>query len=202
VPSVVKFLKNIITKQPEKPLSLLKIMKNLIFLQIMSMLLLFSCKKEELSKISGTATINNNLELDINLQTYIGYGFLFSEGKLVTTTGSPKPDITIGNDGSLTNLILQTDNYKDSFYIAGEYTDAISTEAAFDALTSFTFPTWESWAYSIKPNQIWIFRTSAEKYAKIRIISTISEVRNTRDYAECTFEWVYQPDGSLTFPGK
>ncbi|MCX6333418.1 MAG: hypothetical protein NT092_03845 [Bacteroidia bacterium] len=151
------------------------------------------------TKTSGTETIDNSL---YGTTVYYGIGFNFSAAEKVSSLATPKPDITIGNDGTLTNLILQTDNYKDSFYKAGEYTDANSAEKAFDALTSLIFPTWESWAYSIKPNQIWIFRTSAEKYAKIRIITTLSEARYSRDYAECTFEWVYQPDGTLTFPGK
>jgi hypothetical protein len=55
---------------------------------------------------------------------------------------------------------------------------------------------------SIRNNQIWIYRSGSENYSKFRIISTKSEPGNMRDYAECTFEWVYQPDGTLTFPGK
>ena len=27
-------------------------------------------------------------------------------------------------------------------------------------------------------------------------------INNELDYGECTFEWVYQPDGSTTFPVK
>jgi hypothetical protein len=69
-------------------------------------------------------------------------------------------------------------------------------------LTSFTVPEWKVWADSVMPNQIWIYRSGTEHYAKIRIISTVSETRSGHDYAECTFEWVYQPDGTLTFPGK
>ena len=54
----------------------------------------------------------------------------------------------------------------------------------------------------INANQVWVYRTGTETYAKIRIISTVNEIRDDMPYGECTFEWVYQPDGSLTFPGK
>lgn len=165
-------------------------------------LLLTACSKNDDPDTAGTETINNELTFDQQLQTFIGYGFSFSKAKLVSIVESPPPDITVSNDGTLANLILQTGNFKNSFHMAGEYPDAATARQEFDKLTSITFPDWKVWAFGIKANQIWIFRTSTEKYAKIRIISTLSEDRGTQDYAECTFEWVYQPDGSLTFPGK
>lgn len=161
-----------------------------------------SCDNKDEPDLSGNATISNELTFDQQSQTYNSYGFLFSKGELVSILGTPPPDITVDNDGTLDNLILQTGNFKNSFYKAGEYGDASSAKQAFDKLTTITVPVWESWAFGIRPDQIWIFRTSTEKYAKIRIISIISEVRASLNYAECTFEWVYQPDGSLTFPGK
>jgi len=54
----------------------------------------------------------------------------------------------------------------------------------------------------LKPNQIWLYRSGTERYAKIRIISTKLDITKDPDYAECTFEWVYQPDGTLTFPAR
>ena len=105
--------------------------------------------------------------------------------------------------GHLTNLILQANNLNNSFYKAGEFADATSAQQAFKNLTSLPVPQsadWTEWAYSIKPNQVWIYRSGTEHYSKFRIISTKSQTGVPRDFAECTFEWVYQPDGSLTFP--
>jgi hypothetical protein len=174
-------------------------MKKCLSVIILIFLLFPGCKKANDPKLSGTDTIDNLL---YGTGPYYAIGFSFSEAKKISTLSDPDPDITIDNDGSLTNLILQTDNFKNSFYMAGEYADAASAIQAFNNLNSVSVSQWEIWAYSIKPNQIWIFKTSNEHYAKMRIISTISETRNSWDYAECTFEWVYQPDGSLTFPGK
>ncbi len=175
-------------------------MKKTISITCILCLLLISCNKNDDPDTSGTATINNELTLDPKLNTYIGYGFLFSKAQLVSIVDSPPPDITIENTG--TSLILQTGNFKDSFYKEGEYSDAAAASLAFDNLKSLTVPKWESWGSGIEPNQIWIFKNSTEHYAKFRIVSTKSGNGTSQDYAECTFEWVYQPDGTLTFPGK
>jgi hypothetical protein len=52
----------------------------------------------------------------------------------------------------------------------------------------------------IKDNQVWIYKSGTETYTKFRIISTVNETRSNVPYGECTFQWVYQPDGSTTFP--
>ncbi len=164
----------------------------LLFLQV-------SCKKDKIPETSGTATIDNTTLL---AQTYYVYGFLFSEAKKVSTLDTPPPDITVDNDG--TNLLLQANNLRNSFYNAGEYNDAASAATAYNNLKSASVQetAWTGLAYPLKVNQVWIYRSGTTNYAKFRIISTIAEVRSGRNYAECTFEWDYQPDGTLTFPGK
>jgi hypothetical protein len=158
-----------------------------------------SCKKKDAPDTSGNVTIDNTLYAPTNPYAI---GFSFSLAKKVSTLDNPPPDITIDNDGTLTNLILQADNPKNSFFKVGDYADATSAEQAFINLTTASVPVWLVWAFGIKPNQVWIFRTADEHYAKIRIISIVSEVRDNRNFAGCTFQWTYQPDGSLTFPPK
>jgi hypothetical protein len=172
--------------------SLSVILAFLLFIQV-------SCKKDKIPDTSGIVTIDNTTQL---AQTYYVYGFLFSEAKKVSTLETPPPDITVDNNG--TNLFLQQNNLRYSFYNAGEYTDAASAETAYNNLTSATVPEtdWVGLADPLKTNQVWIYRSGTTHYAKFRIISTIAEVRSGRNYAECTFEWEYQPNGTLTFPGK
>lgn len=156
-----------------------------------------SCKKDEVP-LAGTITLNNEL---YGAGPYYSKGFSFSKAELVSTL-SQGFDIVITNDGTTANLILQASNFKNSFSLAGSYNDESSAKQAFTALTQPVVDNWVEWAFGIKPNQIWIFRTGSDTYAKIRIISTESVARTPRDYAACTFEWAYQPDGTLTFPGK
>jgi hypothetical protein len=173
--------------------------KSLFIILPLLILIQASCKKDNTPDNSGTVTIDNTT---LFAQTYYVYGFLFSEGKEVSTLDSPPPDITVDSDG--TNLLLQANNLKNSFYKAGEYPDASSAETAYKNLTTASIPetNWLGLAIPLKKNQVWIYRSGTNHYAKFRIISTIAEIRSERNYAECTFEWAYQPDGTLTFPGK
>lgn len=177
-------------------------MRNITFILMFLFCLLSACSKNNLPDTSGIATINNILTFDNSHQTWIVYGFSFAEAKLVAKLRADSPGVSIDNDGTLSNLILQEYNLQNTFYKAGNFATAEEAQLAFDNLTSISVPRWVEWADSVKANQVWIYRSSTEHYAKIRIISTVSEVRNSRDFAECKFEWVYQPDGTLTFPGK
>lgn len=176
------------------------IMRRWVSILFLLFLSISSCDKNNDPDVSGTATINNELTLDQQLQTYINYGFLFSQAKQVSIVDTPPPDIIAYRDG--TTLSFEANNLKSSFFKYGEYADQSSAKNAFDNLTSANITQWIDSATPLKPNQVWIYRSGTERYAKIRIISTLFETRGTFEYAECTFEWVYQPDGSLTFPGK
>jgi hypothetical protein len=151
------------------------------------------------TKTSGTETIDNSL---FGTGPYYAMGFNFSSAAKVSSLSTPKPDIVLETGETADILILQTVAGINGFYLKGEYADQASATQAFDNLTSVVVPEWVDWANPVKPNQIWIYRSADEHYAKIRIISTSYQDLDPRDYAECTFEWVYQPDGSLTFPGK
>jgi hypothetical protein len=172
-------------------------MRKILSTGLLMIISLSSCNKNVIIPTQGIITINN---ITAQSQTYYVYGFLFSEAKLVTTLDNPDPDITVDSDG--TYLYLQTTSLNNSFFRFGEYDDETTAIEAFKGLKSITNPQWAEWADKAGPNQIWIFRSGTDHYAKIRIISTVAEVRDGRNYAECKFEWVYQPDGSLTFPGK
>ena len=168
----------------------------------MLLVLMPGCTKDQ-PKVSGTETINSTL---YGSGPYYAYGFSFSEGKQLATDGTPLPDITLVADVDINDiirrLVLQTENFKDSFFKFGEYSSAALAQEAFTGLTSANVTQWAGLADTVRANQVWIFRTATEHYAKFRVISTVAEMRNNIAYGECTFEWAYQPDGTLTFPGK
>ena len=56
-----------------------------------------------------------------------------------------------------------------------------------------------SLANPLEKNQVWTFRTSANKFGKILIKDVKAFVKDTENYAETTFLWEYQPDGSMVF---
>ena len=175
-------------------------MEKLISILLLSALLLTSCNKDRKPDLSGTAIIDNELVLDEKLQTYINFGFLFSEAGLASSAGTPKPDIIVFRDGD--NISFEANNLKASFWKFGEYDGEQAAKTAFNNLTSASPGQWVESANLLKINQIWLYRSNAERYAKIRIISIVTEDRQDFDYVRCSFEWAYQPDGTLTFPGK
>jgi hypothetical protein len=177
-------------------------MKSLFVIIFLASVVFFGCQKDTAPAGSGTVTIDNKT---YQSTTYYIYGFSFSKAKKVSTLENPGPDITIYvNSDTPGNswLYLQADNLNPSFAKIGDYPDAASASAAFDNLTTVGTYQWADLAEPIVPNQVWVYKTGTPTYAKIRIISTVNEIRNNLPYGECTFEWVYQPDGSTTFPAR
>ena len=162
---------------------------------------LSGCTKDETTSNAGTVTIDNKI---YQSTTYYAYGFSFSKAKKVSTLENPAPDVTLFviADTPPNRLTLQVSNLTPSFFKLGDYPDAQSASTAFDNLKTVGNYQWTEMADPISANQVWAYRTGTECYAKFRIISTVNEIRNNLPYGECTFEWVYQPDGSTTFPVK
>ena len=181
------------------------IMKKIHLLIWILVIALTGCKKDNNPANSGTATIDNKL---YGTTTYYALGFTFSTGKKTSTLNVPPPDLTIDGFDVLINnkdslvLSFYADNYLPSFFLYGTYPDAASASEAFTGLKSFTAPQWTDLGDNVNANQIWLFRTGAPTYAKHRIVETKRAPGPIKPDAECTFEWVYQPDGSMSFPGK
>lgn len=179
--------------------------KILITVLIAAFLPAGSCKKDETPDTRGTVTIDNTTTLGST--TYFVWGFLFSGAKKVTTRDTPRPDVTVDSDG--TSILFMTENEKNSFFLSGEFSSASAAKTAFDNLTSATVAEnqWLGLAIPVVQNQVWIYRAGSrtsgnDHYAKMRIISTRTEPGDVKPFAECTFEWQYQSDGTLTFPAK
>ncbi len=176
-------------------------MKKIVFILFSIFSILSGCTKKEPTRTSGTDTINNIIYFST---TYYGYGFSFSGAKLIATTVNPGPDIAIyvNIDNITPILTLQSNNLKPSFFKVGDFANETTAQSAFDNLKTFSVTQWQDMADPISSNQVWIYRSGNDDYTKFRIVSTVNETRQGIAYGECTFQWVYQPDGSLTFPGK
>jgi hypothetical protein len=176
-------------------------MKRVVLILTSLIVILAGCTKKEPTRTSGIDTIDNITYFNT---TYFNYGFSFSGAKLVSTNLNPGPDITIFvNPGNNTpTLTLQTNNLKPSFFKAGDFPDEATAKTAFDNLKTVSVTQWLDMADPISANQVWIYRSGTDIYTKFRIISTVNETRLSVPYGECTFQWIIQPDGSSTFPGK
>jgi hypothetical protein len=186
-------------------LSLYQVMKRIILISVGLLVLLTGCIKDGKPMFSGTITIDNIL---YGAGPYYAKGFSVPTGTLESTLNNPLDLITILEDHDIDynvrKLYFSTSNYKNSFSLFGNYNNESSASQVFNNLTSFSIPSWVELADSVRANQIWLYKTSSNNYAKIRVISTYTEKRDNMvfPYAECKFEWVYQPNGTTTFPGK
>jgi hypothetical protein len=181
-------------------------MKQTLFLVLVLALALAACKKDKKTADAGTATIDN---ITYRSSTYYILGFTFSTGQKVSTDETPGPDIAVyvnaDNPNVAPRLYLAANTLKPAFYKAGEYADSTAAINAFENLKTFSASLWLDLADPILPNQIWIYRSGGEEtYSKFRIIKTVIDKRTvlgqTVDFGQITFEWVHQPDGTLTFP--
>jgi hypothetical protein len=177
-------------------------MKRIVFIIIAILSFLSGCTKKEATRTSGIDTIDN---ITYFSTTYYNYGFSFSGAKMVATTTTPGPDIVIyvnADNPATPRLTLQSNNLNPSFYKAGDYPDETTAQTAFNNLKTVSVTQWQDMADPINDNQVWIYKSGTNHYTKFRIISTVDTTKQSVPYGECTFQWVYQADGSLTFPGK
>lgn len=177
---------------------------SLLYILLLFFLLQVSCKKDEPPPTSGTVTIDNTRTLG---QTYYVYGFLFSKAQKVSTLSDPYDVLTVDaydvhSSGTADSIYFDAHAIKEQFFLFGKFANEATASTEFKNLVSFSSPPWKYSPVTVRENQIWLFRTSKDKYAKIRIIKTVAGKKDVKPFAECTFEWEYQPDGTLTFPGK
>ncbi|HPC98522.1 MAG TPA: hypothetical protein P5257_06340 [Bacteroidales bacterium] len=180
-------------------------MKNKLWLPAFAIVFLTGCTKESGPVYSGTMTINNKPVA--TTPTYYTEGFHVPTGKKVADINNSRDIISVASvfgpaDYTPIKINFITNNFKNAFFRFGGYSSSQEAVASFNNLKQFTPPLWTELGDSVAANQIWLYRTDDDRYAKIRIISTLHEKRPDmpRPYAECTFEWVFQPDGTMTFP--
>lgn len=166
------------------------------------MLLFAGCGGDD-QNLSGTITLTNEL-YDAD-SYYYALGLSFDEGKEVPTQPDQyRADITVQagpvTTGGPSVPYLSANTLNPPFALAGEYASEGEARNAFDDLKSPGTLSWLGLATPLKANQVWVVRTRQSTYAKIRIIEVVIDTSANPDYASCKFEWVWQPDGTATFP--
>ncbi|MFN2313069.1 MAG: hypothetical protein ABR531_01340 [Bacteroidales bacterium] len=171
------------------------------------MMLLAGCGKDD-QKTSGTITLTNELFERDNY--YYALGLSFDEAKAVPTQPDQyRADITLMagtlQGGTAAEPFLSANTFEPAFAFMGEYATESEAVTAFRALkdASSLFSAlffFVDLAAPLKKNQIWVIRTRENTFAKIRIIDVVLDIAPNPDFASCRLEWVWQPDGSATFP--
>ena len=164
------------------------------------------CNRDD-QQFSGTITLTN--ELFDGDPYYYALGLSFDEAKAVPTLpNQERADITLMAGtipgGTSVEPFLSANTLEPAFALMGEYATESEAVNAFRALTDasslssvFSFL---DLAAPLKKNQVWVVRTRDHTFAKLRIIDVVLDTEPNPDFASCKLEWVWQPDGSATFP--
>jgi len=166
--------------------------------------LLTTCRKEEKVKLSGESVISTKL---YGTGPYYTYGFSFSTGKNHPYPGSGSVRIDLvaqaltDLQGNLTGVLLASPENDKAFYTNGTFGDSSSALAFFSGYSEVKTTSFSALSDTIAVNQVITYRSVVPTYAKILITSVKFLPDNlTGQYAEVTFRWVYQPDGTTLFP--
>jgi hypothetical protein len=165
------------------------------------MILFAGCGRDD-QKTSGTITLTSEL-YDAG-SYYYALGLSFDEAEAVPTLPDQyRVDITV-RAGPVTTggpevAYLSVNTLNPPFALIGTYGSESATKTAFDALKNLGALTYVDLAAPLAANQVWVVKNRDSKYAKLRIID-VSLTLTPESLASCTIEWVYQPDGSATFP--
>ena len=172
-----------------------------------SVLLLFAfsgCEKEENPDTSGEATLTSDRFLEGS--TYSIYGFSFEQGEVIKYNPAGEgiiPDFFImpvtGTGGQPTGALLDSPNQNKSFSLTAEFSDSSLALQYFSDYKNIIDSNYVSLANPLEKNQVWTFRTAANKFGKILIKDVKAFVKDTENYAETTFLWEFQPDGTPEF---
>lgn len=173
-------------------------------LYIVILFTLFSCSKED-SKPSTSGEILLSSQIIGDQTSYHSEGFSFETAKKVkySLTSSSVPDILIERfiniQGEVIGGNLTSPKNEAAFYKAGEFSSLTEAETYFNQLLSFTASTFTPTMQNIQPNQVYIFQSRSNKYAKILIksVNIIEGVPSKN--SQVTIQWAYQPNGEKAF---
>ena len=160
----------------------------------------FSCEKKNDPAYSGEILLSSEQLLSGQLYSY--YGFTFEDGKIAVYPAGALvvADLYIIYNDFNQQVILQSSNQIDAFYMNGDFQSAGEAESNYNGYTEVTASNFQPQAVNVLENQIWTIKTSVDKYAKIWIRDIQFKTGALSEYVELTIRYQYQPDGSKTFP--
>ncbi|NJK97483.1 MAG: hypothetical protein HC905_23555 [Bacteroidales bacterium] len=177
-------------------------MKNIILFAI-AFALLLSCKKEnEEVKTSGEVILSTQI-LGGEPNYYV-QGFSFATAQILkyNKTSNTNPDLVPENNtqNEILGANIESPNNDKAFYKAGEFSTLTEAQTFFNTIKEAGSVVFEQKIYNVKANQVYLYKSRSDTYAKFLVKSTETMDGPLTDYVKITIEWVYQPDGSLIFP--
>jgi hypothetical protein len=181
-------------------------MKKIVWFWIGCFLLVAGCDEDSSPPTTGEVTITSELVLEGD--TYTFNGFSFELGKVVYCNPQSckiEPDLIVIPDNSGEEIIayleiLNNVQEKPLMALAAEFADWNSALDFFNNYNQIADSlSYSFWAKPALEYQVWVVKTLRGKYGKIAIKNVVTYLNGTKPYAEITFKWAYQPDGSTLF---
>lgn len=181
-------------------------MRTKTWLWIGCFILLYGCEKNDPPRTSGEVTITTERFLEGS--TYTINGFSFEQGKVINynpETSKKMPDLVVLAAGTLEEIEAILDmpgnvQVKPLMALAGEYEDWTIAEGFFNNYKQISDSlVYTNWINPASINQIWVIKTLEGKYGIIVLKKIEKFFIQTTRYAEVTFKWKFQPDGTKIF---
>jgi hypothetical protein len=163
-----------------------------------------ACEKDkEIAKTSGEVILSSQIKG--NASSYYVEGFLLEQAKTISfnITSSPVPDLVLENivdlQGNVVGANLTSPQNDAAFYKAGEFVSLAEAEAFYNNLTDAGSHIYNPTADAIAANQVYIFQSRGNKFAKLLIKSYKIVPSASSDFVEINLKWSYQPSGEKAF---
>ena len=159
--------------------------------------------------------IDKKGSMQLSMQSYLAdtwyrFGYHYEDGDMYRYpfAGDPVPDIlnegfrVIGPDGETSEPGFNTPAQVNGFALVGEFSSAAEALSFFEAYAEVEGGlTYSPISDTVRLHQVWVQKTQAGKYAKL-LVTRIEYF--TQDGGaqgnEISLDYVYQPDGSASFP--
>lgn len=176
-----------------------------IHIYIFTFLGLIACSKTDTKvKTSGTTVISSEILGNNGAYYVVGFSFAKAANVNFNITSSTVPDIVVENNidnhGTVIGANLSSPKNDAAFNLAGTFNNSTDAEVYFSGLKDFSNTVFSAKVDSIVANQVYLFKSLSNTYTKFWIQDLTVKQNGASQYAEITVKWVYQPDGSMTFP--
>jgi len=177
-------------------------MKKIAFLLVFSLFLL-GCDNKNKTKTSGEVSLNSELILVGETYSVPGFSFESASVELYNPAGGNTiPDLFALPEvqNNVYSAYFDTQNNYPSFALVGEFDSSSEALDFYNNYKQVNVNNYTGLAKPVLKNQIWVFKTRNDEFAKLLILKVEAYLKDTEAFAEVTFKWAYQPDGSTVLP--
>ena len=177
-------------------------MRKIALLLILPLFIL-GCDNKNKTKTSGEVSLNSELILVGETYSVPGFSFESASVELYNPAGGTTiPDIFALPEvqNNVYSAYFDTQNTYPSFALVGEFDSSTEAQDFYTNYKQVDVNNYTGLAKPVLKNQVWVFKTRNDNYAKLLILKVDAYLKDTEDFEEVTFKWVYQPDGSTVLP--